>query len=197
MRRILKIGGSLLLRPNLIPVLRRWMMDQTPAQNIAIVGGGEMIEAVRHLNANYRCDSAVVHWQCVQMLRTTFELLGSELRLGDSQDWHFHDDNEGVQQLLHGPHAPTNHLIAVDAFYAPGCQASLPCNWDTTTDAIAGWLSVIAKADELVLLKSCDVDDSRSLGELASDGVVDKALPGLETHLCQLRFVNFAAELQR
>lgn len=207
MRRVLKIGGSLLLRPHLVHALRAWIAEQPTAETIAIVGGGEMIEAVRRLDANYQCDPIWVHWQCVRMLRTTFELLRREFEVAEAGDWRSCENAEQFQQLQHSHgltesrskgSRPTgsqtlNHLVAVDSFYHPDCDAPLPNNWDTTTDAIAGWLAHLVRADELVLLKSCDTDPTATLAELSEQGVIDKAFQRIESGLCPVRLVNFAS----
>lgn len=194
MRRVIKIGGSLLTRDALGRSIQAWVRRQPPAETFAIVGGGEMIEAVRRLDAAFACDPAWLHWQCVAMLRFTFEWLGQQL-----DDWQLHataEQFEGLQSQLAFGDAPSvdNHLVDVKSFYRLGSAGPLPENWTTTTDAIAGWLSVLLDADELVLLKSCDVDEHQTLVELAEQGVIDSALPILADKLPPVRFVNFSAE---
>ncbi|WP_182867061.1 protein kinase [Stieleria mannarensis] len=191
MRRVLKIGGSLLLRESLAGSIQSWVASQPPAQTIAIVGGGELIDAVRRLDAMFPSPPAWVHWQCVGLLRTTFEWLGRQL-----DPWQLESTAKDFGRMKR-QHDFGNHLVAVDAFYHAESISPLPEDWTTTTDAIAGWLSILTDADELVLLKSCDVDDSLSLDELAQRQIVDAALPNLADRLPPLRLVNFAAEAGR
>ncbi len=191
MRRVIKIGGSLLLRDALSDSIQAWVSGQPPAQTIGIVGGGELIDAVRRLDAAVPSPSSWVHWQCVGLLRTTFEWLGPQL-----DGWHLASTPEQFERLKRCPEC-RSHLAAVDAFYHAATESPLPEDWTTTTDAIAGWLSILIGADELVLLKSCDVDGSRSLTELARQGVVDAALALLADQLPPVRFVNLAAEADR
>ncbi|QDV46372.1 hypothetical protein Enr13x_62810 [Stieleria neptunia] len=191
MRRVIKIGGSLLLRDALSDSIQAWAVRQPPAQTIGIVGGGELIDAVRRLDAAFPSPSSWLHWQCVGLLRTTFEWLAPQL-----SGWHIESTPEQFERLRRFPECH-HHLVAVDAFYHAATPSPLPEDWTTTTDAIAGWLSILIGADELVLLKSCDVDTSRSLSELARQGVVDAALPMLADRLPPVRFVNLAAEADR
>jgi aspartokinase-like uncharacterized kinase len=189
MRRVIKIGGSLLRTDRLAQTLDAWIARQPPAQTIAIVGGGELIDAVRRLDAQYHCDTVWVHWQCIALLQTTFQWLSWQL-----DGWQLHSTADEFERLRksEGTTAETNHLVAVDSFYHQHTESPLPLDWTTTTDAIAGWLSILTGADELVLLKSCDVDAAMSLSDLADQGVIDGALPSLAADLCPVRCVNLA-----
>lgn len=185
MRRIIKIGGSLLLREHLTADLNAWVATQSPAQTIAIVGGGELIDAIRRLDQRHPCDAAWVHWRCVRLLRTTFDWLADQL-----PNWRVHVTADHFESLHSNRHDGC-HLVCVDSFYHPDADAELPLSWETTTDAIAGWLAILLQADELVLLKSCDAADWKRLDDLAADGFIDAALPQLADRLPPLRIVNF------
>ena len=199
MRRVIKIGGSLLLRQSLPRAVESWVRSQPPAETITIVGGGELIDAVRRLDSVHSFPSAWVHWQCVALLRTTYQWLGLQLSAWKqvSTAEEFACLKQSSVSTAAEASMAGSYLVAVDSFYRPDTPAPLPEDWTTTTDAIAGWLSVLLDADELVLLKSCDVDPSLSLGELARQGVIDEALPILANRLPTLRLVNFAAELDQ
>ncbi|MEO1528610.1 MAG: protein kinase [Planctomycetota bacterium] len=187
MRRIVKIGGSLLLDPTLPSRLDQWLESQPPAQTIAIVGGGQLIDAMRGLDATYDCESAWLHWRCVELLRVTFELLCDKL-----PNWSFVSTHDEFEALQSKPTDNAAFLVAVDTFYSPSNPAPLPEDWSTTTDAIAGWLSILLSADELVLLKSCDVPSATAIAALSQQGIIDGALPGLAERLCPIRYINFA-----
>lgn len=178
--------------------LQTWTDQQQPGETIGIVGGGELINAIRHLDGTFHHNPEWVHWQCVGLLQITFQWLGHQL-----PDWQLHKTQEEYRRLREQviDQSDTsnlrNHLVAVDSFYFDGIESKLPLDWNTTTDAIAGWLSIQLQADELVLLKSCDVDDSLSLQQLADEGIVDSALPVLAEHLPPVRFVNFNTPTDR
>lgn len=188
MRRILKIGGSLLRDASLPDRLNRWLNEQPSAQTIAIVGGGELIDAMRGLDATYGCPPAWIHWRCVDLLRVSFDFLGGSL-----PGWNRVSSAANFDALKEQPLDGAAHFVAVDAFYRRDTESPLPETWATTTDAIAGWLSIVLDADELVLLKSCDVPVDKSLDELSREGIIDQALPLLSQNLCRIRYVNFAA----
>lgn len=176
MRRVVKIGGSLLTYPNLIESLHHWVSKQPPAETLCIVGGGEMIDAVRRLDAIHMCRPDSVHWICVDILQASFQLLASWC------DWPTVNNSAELQERLRSGF-PTDSpaLIAVHSFYHPTIQTAepvpLPHDWRTTTDAIAAWLAILTRANELVLLKSCDVSPTRNFQELADRGIVDEAFP--------------------
>jgi 5-(aminomethyl)-3-furanmethanol phosphate kinase len=62
-------------------------------------------------------------------------------------------------------------------------------NWNVTSDSIAARLAQAIRADELVLLKSCDFR-SNSLTDLAKAGVVDPYFPRAAAGLGGVRVVN-------
>ena len=181
-RRVVKVGGSCLMHADLTSLLTGWLERQPLAQNLLIVGGGQAIEAMRDLAALHRLDEPAMHWRCVRMLRASAEVVAElvpVLQLLSS--------SEGTETLLGNPPQVGHWLLAVDSFYHPSCSAKsgLPEGWATTTDAIAAYLARKAGADELVLLKSCNVPADASPESLAAAGVVDPAFPAaLAANLC-------------
>ncbi|MEO1616106.1 MAG: hypothetical protein AAFV88_09670 [Planctomycetota bacterium] len=196
-KRVLKVGGSLLTCEDLPQRLDRWLASEPNAETIAIVGGGELIDAMRTLDSIQPIASADLHWQCVDLLQITFQWLGTRLSgwqiLSQQMEFHALQDRWRQEQTIEG-----RTLMAVASFYSrrlvaednSGLMPKLPMTWATTTDAIAGSLAIAAQADELVLVKSCHVDPGQSLAELASQGVIDEAMPGLADQLPPVRFIN-------
>ncbi|MGB7328936.1 MAG: protein kinase [Rubripirellula sp.] len=171
MRRVIKVGGSLLLRPKLKDQLDRWIDAQSPAENLIVVGGGSIVEAVRELDAVHSLDSDDVHWVCVELLESTRRLVQQLL-----PDWKTVVTASQFRGCVErGFSLDQTTLVSVASFYNRDCDTLLPKDWRTTTDAIAAYLAVCANADELVLLKSCDIDPDWDLDRLIDDGVVDDA----------------------
>ena len=192
MRRVVKVGGSLLLQSKLAESLREWIAGQPAAQTLVIFGGGELIEAIRRLDQLRPGDPGEVHWRCVELLQATFDIASSWLvdwpRIDTTGDF-----DEALAAITSGSPAT---LVSVRSFYRrdsgsqlrrdpgdsgsqlPGDSGSqLPLNWSTTTDSIAAELAVKVGADELVLLKSCDVDPEADALQLARKGIVDPVFP--------------------
>lgn len=179
-RRVVKIGGSLLKRSDLADALCGWFERQPPANNYVIVGGGEMIDAIRRLDLIHGLDPAATHWMCVDMLVHSEQLIA-----GWMPHWQRIQTIQQFDSRQESGHQIT--LVSVPAFYHPGSGATLPLNWQTTTDAIAGYLGIRLDADEVVLLKSCDVAPHLSIGQLAEAGIIDMALQDIAPEIRRLR----------
>ena len=169
MRRVVKIGGSLLLRNTLPDDLRRWFGRQSPAESFVVVGGGELVDAIRNLDAIAPGNSSTVHWQCVELLDLTFEFFCRRMAA-----WHSISNIDSTDSIFGFEQTPT--IVRVGAFYNRASNSSLPQDWRTTTDSIAAEFAKTINAEELVVLKACEVDDSYSLAEFSELGIVDEAI---------------------
>jgi len=188
MIRVIKVGGSLLLHADLVNGLADWLERQRPARaELVIVGGGEMIDAMRKLHRVHPLDAAEMHWRCVWMLRATYEIVWEQLAASGRDEWSRIETaadfaDRLADQAFRGP-----TLIAVDTFFQRQAKCGLAETWETTTDAIAAVLAKQVGADELVLLKSCDVEPTLSLAQLAEAGIVDSQFPAAAQGLANVR----------
>jgi len=169
MRRVLKVGGSLLLRRDLQQALAEWLDRQSQAETLVIVGGGQLVDAIRSLDRIRPGNPQEIHWLCVDLLETTFRLFASWF------DWdRIHSQEALRSRMQDGFSTQTPTLIAVSAFYDRGkASADIPQDWRTTSDTLAALLARRTDADEIVLLKSCPVDSSASIQDLADLGFAD------------------------
>lgn len=178
-RRVVKVGGSLLASPQLQDRLRSWCIDQPAAINLVIVGGGSLIDSVRHLDQLHKLDPQWAHWFCVDLLDATFKLAGELI-----PEWNQLNSGD-VAELIQGCDSSLTdqasqsewNLVGVTSFYNQNQSGDLPTDWRTTTDSIAARLAELTRSSELVLLKSCDVASNQAIDQLAADGIVDKAFP--------------------
>ncbi|TVQ00522.1 MAG: hypothetical protein EA381_07410 [Planctomycetaceae bacterium] len=165
---VFKVGGSLLTNPH----LPRWLAGQLAGyERVAVVvGGGEMIDAVRRLDAIHRLDPVPTHWLCVRMLRHTAELLASWI-----PDAGLIDTAERWQWYLST--RPLGRFVVVpDTFYHAASGDSLPCDWTSTSDSIAGLLAHKLGSKHLVLCKSTPVAADLSLQQATDRGIIDPVL---------------------
>lgn len=183
MRRVLKVGGSLLLRQDLQPALVEWLDRQSPAETLVIVGGGEVVDAIRRLDRIRPGNPVDIHWLCVDLLETTFSVFASWF------DWDCIESPDSLRsRLLAGFSTQHPTLVAVNAFYDRGnANAEIPQDWRTTSDTLAALLALRTAADEIVLLKSCPVDPSASIQQLADLGIIDETLSLIESTIPPLR----------
>ena len=183
MRRVVKVGGSLLVRDDLRAALPRWIACQSKAETLLIVGGGELIDAIRNLDRAHGGDPVEIHWLCVDLLKTTFQLFSFWF------DWECIRKRQTLLAAIKsGFRVESPTLVSVSAFYDRNdVVAGLPPDWRTTTDTIAALLAQRTAAEELVLLKSCPIDASASIQQLADLGIVDEALPLIESTIRTIR----------
>ena len=181
-RRVIKLGGSLLTRPHLLDDFHHWYRNQPPADDCLIIGGGQMIDAVREWDRLRPGDPRAVHWLCVAMLehsmRHLAEAFQADARLSPVEIL----DSEAAWLRYSAPlsvsKTPASALIKFlrpDVVYHSASNAPLSENWSTTTDSIAMWVGLLCDADEVVLLKSCTVSPEDDLRAWVANGVVDPA----------------------
>lgn len=188
MRRIIKIGGSMLLRDNLAPAVNQWLDAHPADQTMIIVGGGKLIDAVRELDQQHTMAPQQTHWMCVDLLTATAcfaaDVFGWPL-IKTEQEW-----KEILQLKKTFPSSQLPTVITPSVFYNKSSSVPdtrIPHDWRTTTDSIAALLALQVDADELVLLKSCPIDPQMSLVQLAEAGIVDEALPEVARELRSIR----------
>ena len=192
---ILKLGGSLLTDAHWPKRLNEWLEANSVTRSLLIVGGGEMIDAMRRLDAIYSLDQTAMHWRCVRMLRHTADVVSEILSRQADFDVELVTSTRRLIEVC-GVDAPANPPLAVvypDLFYASNLreqvallenapQVSFRINsqavqpavgWTTTTDAIAVYGAALLGARRCVLLKSCDVDCYSTFEAAAAAGVID------------------------
>ena len=200
--RVIKLGGSLLELPDLRSRFEAWFARQRPAVNVMIVGGGELVEAVRGIDQQQSLDAAFVHWVSIDLMATTAKLASEILGIGrliaTSQE--LSAFLGGIGTLGDGAE-PLVAVLQPSAYYCredaarDGCD--LPEDWSCTSDSIAAWLATQVGACELVLLKSTAVDGECSravsgdqLELLSQSGVVDAAFPRFARDVASVQLVN-------
>jgi hypothetical protein len=211
MRRVIKLGGSLLDDPQLVPRLRAGLARQPPAANGILVGGGRLVDALRVYDELHGIRR--MGFQPVRSYK--HEAQASELCRSDSLAC----ASCSYEKLLHwlairamslnaellSALLPESQLCAIwpaeehaglwiidpwpvlRTADAAG-ELLLPHSWDVTSDSIAAWLAA-RSASELVLLKST-LPASCTLTSAAAEGYVDRYFPQAAQDLPRARCVN-------
>lgn len=190
MIRVVKLGGSLFDLPQLPARLRAWLAAQPPGHQVIVAGGGPLVEQVRSWHAGEAIDDEAAHWMCVDLLTTTARLVNAWLpEIPLVEDERLLDSRVGKHGAsIFGPASWMRHA-------EPGIAGTrLPCNWDTTSDSIAGRLAAALGADELVLLKSALPAATTELSALAAAGYVDPMLARMAAELPPTRLVDLRAD---
>ncbi len=147
-----------------------------------------------------------MHWLCIEAMHLTYQLASMAL-----PDW-VHIDSQGELTRWLDAHHSQSAIISARAFYSPELESQydlqLPHSWDVTSDSLAAQLAMHIQAHEVVLLKSCDIDNQQDnqheliiepgdldqLQILAARGIVDRALPRI-SNLPVVRLVNLRSPI--
>ena len=184
---VVKLGGSHLTRPDLLDAIDDWRRRQTGRQSRWwIVGGGQLVESLRQLDAIRPADARRVHWRAVLLLSVTFQTLAdwfaADRRFADfTIAEHLGNDPGGLND--DSDFRGGDVLVNIASIYRPDCRwatSGPPNDWRTTTDSIAWAWAAHRRADRCVLLKSCDVDPAWSIDQLVERGIVDPAIAWLD-----------------
>ena len=190
---VVKVGGSLFESAELPRRLRAWLAAEAAAHPdthfVLVVGGGKLVDAIREIDARTPLGDERAHWICVGLMDVTAGLVAAmlpDLVIVDEFTMLEHRLSEPGVTLLR----PTEFLRQVEPASA---GTRLPSEWTVTSDAIAGRLAVVLRAEELVLLKSVPPPMSDNhhdwLEQLAAANYIDAFLPKLSDELPPFRFV--------
>jgi len=160
---VVKLGGSLIADP----ALPHWLdlLAQLGGGRVTIVcGGGSFADEVRRVQALWQFNDLAAHNMAVlAMAQTGYQLhaMNPMLQLAVSKS--------EISHVLHRGRA---------AIWLPfELQRDEPdprTNWGATSDTIALDLARELNAERLIVVKSCAIDPSRTLGQLGATGVLDE-----------------------
>ena len=164
---VIKVGGSLAETGRLKDALA--MICEAIRPVVIVAGGGSFVDKVRDLQNAIRFDDAAAHRLAMlgmHQMAEVFVTLEPRLRVTDSVT--------GIADVLSRGDIPVwVPLPTLDR------DDTIPADWSITSDGIAARLAELLGGAPLALLKSVDVDATETAAELASEGVVDAAFPGL------------------
>lgn len=215
--RVLKLGGSLLLLPDWPERLTSWLEAHPAPLNLLLVGGGQIVNAVRELDEQHGLSIPFAHWLCIDLLSATARIAGELLPgfpllttpaqlqqlVRDGRLVGPVGEEAGSQPSRPGPPA---YIVDVSCFYRPPTQLSkpgddifsadcpLPESWDTTSDSLAAWLATLVAAAELVLFKStAPSGQDQSPHAWKAQGIVDQAFADVLPPSVSVAIVNLLA----
>jgi aspartokinase-like uncharacterized kinase len=189
---VLKIGGSLLTKPDWYRGLYDWLQNQPAGLYLTIVGGGEAVEAMRELDQIHALDQTELHWRCIELLESTFEI-ASELLRRVIPDLRLLRSHESISSAVSVADIEAHDraelaLVSIKSFYSRSAfekssSASIQnedltpeIGWQTTSDTFAMFLATLVRAKRCVLFKSCDIESFGTLDDAIAAGVVDSQI---------------------
>jgi aspartokinase-like uncharacterized kinase len=165
---IIKIGGSLFDWPDLGPRLRDWLDRYAPPECILVPGGGRFADIIRDLDRAHGIGDEVAHRMALHAMTINAQLLAA-LIPGSCVI-----DGPDLAELLWEQNR--RPILDALAFCESDEADSLPHTWAVTSDSMAARLAVVARATELVLLKSASPPPG-DVAAWAECGYVDSWLP--------------------
>lgn len=205
--RLIKLGGSLMDLPCLPDLLLSALDTWSPMRTIIVVGGGKAADLVRTWDAHWQLGQRRSHqlaifamtWNARKLFakRSEFQLIRHVNAI---------ECSEKTNVILTEPFL--NSIVPKEA------NTQLPESWDLTSDSIAAYLAVLLKADQLVLLKSAELEQSTwnarselvqkesgrfslqdissksELESLANDKLVDAYFPTYASAIPQIHWCN-------
>ncbi|MES2792554.1 MAG: hypothetical protein V4719_23280 [Planctomycetota bacterium] len=179
-----KLGGSLFSLPDLPDRLRQVWQLRPGTSPLLIVGGGAAADAVREWDRTFQFGPDVAHWLAIDALDLTASLLlrlMPELQLVRSRK---------QLELAQAEGRPAVLCAVCFVKWLETQPTPLPHSWEVTSDSIAAAAAVAWQAQELVMLKSCDLPESGNLSVLAQQGIVDPYFPLAARDLSRITWGN-------
>lgn len=211
--RIVKLGGSLLDWEGTPRRIKQWLGQQTSAVNLWVTGGGKLVEEIRRFNQQFGIEQSKAHWICLDLMSINGRLLKSWF-----PDWRLCKSQTEIADALASGH--TTNLIVDFARWLEHWQqllgnrmkqSRLTESWDVTSDSCAAYLADSLQADELVLLKSCQLNDSSDqvvlagggndnlrntqIEDLTEQGVIDASFDQFAKKIPVIRLVNLRQQV--
>jgi 5-(aminomethyl)-3-furanmethanol phosphate kinase len=147
---------------------------------LLIIGGGATADLVRQWDAVHRLGEETSHWLAIRAMVLNERLV--ESIVADSVVVRDRAEAETAWQSGRVPVLCCFEFLRTEEQSIPE-EARLPCAWNATSDSIAAWIARHWPAEELVLVKSCDLS-------AATDCAVDPLFVTVAAGLPRIGWVN-------
>ncbi|MEX0703023.1 MAG: hypothetical protein WD069_13090 [Planctomycetales bacterium] len=182
-----KLGGSLLLLPDLAVRIRKLLAVRPESRPLLIVGGGAVADVVREWDRVHELGEEKAHRLALRSLDLCEALLLEllpEARLAPDR---FAAQTAWQQGML-----PVVHSRAVLEEEPEAWE--LPHSWRATSDSIAAWIAACWRIDELVLVKSIGLPEGATIDQASRAGLVDPWFPQLAWRVRKLAWADLRAD---
>lgn len=185
---VFKVGGSLLMLPDLAARLRAVLALRKDCHPLLVVGGGRVADVVRDWDRLHQMGNDEAHWLAIRAMALNEALLQTLL-----PEFGCVRNRQQAADFWSCGRIPILNAYDFLQDEEQGVGPELPRDWETTSDSIAAWVAMRWPAQELVLLKSAALPTSCDVAGAAERGLVDATLPQLADHVARMSWSNLAA----
>ncbi|MDD5578811.1 MAG: uridylate kinase [Methylobacter sp.] len=162
---VIKLGGSLSESDALLECLNRVEQKYQGRAVVIVPGGGAFAEQVRMAQQHWQFDDKTAHHMAIlamQQMALLFKGLKPDFSIAGSL-------SDIREQLSH------QRVVIWSPDSVQLDHAGIQATWNITSDSLSAWLAKALSADELILVKSANVDANLSFSQLAEQNIIDSA----------------------
>jgi aspartokinase-like uncharacterized kinase len=164
---IVKIGGSLYDLPELGARLGAWLARLETPNLVIVPGGGRTADLVRVWDHEQKLGEEQSHWLALRALTFNAHYLAALL-----------PGSKVIQNLDEAGPKPLRILdMHAWAKAVKRLPDRFPHTWEVTSDSLAVQVAILAKAPQLIMLKSVQLPEGMAWHEAARLGIVDPFFP--------------------
>lgn len=189
--RVIKLGGSLLEMEGLGERFERWHQQQPTMVSLLVAGGGAAAEVVRQMDRANVLNASTAHWLAIRAMQFNARVIEAL--------WPWANRLEALEQLDVIKQEAGLWIVDPWAVLQQAnrtASSKLPESWDVTSDSIAAWVALQAKARELVLLKSTLPGAGVTVEQMVDRGYVDRYFAQIAREMPCIRCINLRKRTQ-
>ncbi len=178
---VIKLGGSLATSGKLQQCLDKIDKDYQRRAVVIVPGGGVFADQVRQVQKQWQFDDRTAHLMAIhamQQMALLFKALKPHFMIAASVN---QISNQINQQ---GVFIWSPDVTELDS-------AGIPSSWDITSDSLSAWLAKTLGADELIVVKSVNINPDFDVLKLMQQQIVDASFHKFtQQTLFKLNIVN-------
>jgi aspartokinase-like uncharacterized kinase len=164
LKRLIKVGGSLLGWPGLVPALRSYIGNSSHPECL-VFGGGVAADLVRDWHKAYTFSQSASHWLAIGAMDLVAHAMVEAIPGAIVWSSPLAPNSEGLHIVV------PSFFCKADAVQDP--NNCLPESWEATSDSIAIRMATVWRIPSLILCKSCGVQGDSLLSPVGPAGFVD------------------------
>jgi aspartokinase-like uncharacterized kinase len=178
---VIKLGGSLMASGKLRQCLDKIDSSYQGKAVIIVPGGGVFADQVRYAQQQWQFHNRAAHCMAILAMQQ-MALLVNALKPSFKISTSIAEIRELIRQA--------NTLV-----WSPDVteldKANIASTWDITSDSLSAWLAKALGADELILVKSVNIDCTGDVRKLAKENIVDTSFFGfVQQSSFNVRIIN-------